>query len=148
MLACAQASKPHSGGARRALCRALVAVSLALAGHVPASAEAPSRVVSMNLCTDQLALLIAAPGQIVSLSHHASNPEMSVLADLARAYPANHGRAEELYVLGPDLVLADVWSSPATLSMLRRLGVEVVQFSPGTSLSDIRGARQGGSGRV
>ena len=37
----------------------------ALAQTVPASA----RIVSMNLCTDQLALMIADPGAIVSLSN-------------------------------------------------------------------------------
>ena len=44
----------------------LLAISLALAA--PAGAE-PRRVASLNLCTDELLLLIAAPGQIVSVTH-------------------------------------------------------------------------------
>ncbi len=34
----------------------------------------PERVVSVNLCTDQLAMLLAAPGQLISVSHLASDP--------------------------------------------------------------------------
>ncbi len=97
------------------------------------------RVVSMNVCTDQLALLIAAPRQVVSLSHFATDPQMSALAEQARGYAQNHGRAEEIYLMAPDLVLADVWSSPATMAMLRRLGVPVEQFPPGVSVEEIRG---------
>lgn len=122
------------GAARAALLAAVLSGAAAFAW-----AEPPTRVVSMNLCTDQLALLIADPGQIVSLSHFATNPAMSVLAEKARAYPANHGRAEEIFLLNPDLVLADVWSSPGTIGMLRRLGLRVEQLPPGTSVPEIRG---------
>lgn len=116
----------------------LAALGIALGAVLPVRADAPARVVSMNLCTDQLALMIAAPGQVVSVSHFAADPAMSSMADRAAGVPVNHGRAEELYLLAPDIVLADVWSSPATVSMLRRLGVAVVQFTPGESLVEIR----------
>jgi iron complex transport system substrate-binding protein len=122
---------------------AVAAFGLALAGCAAGASaaegqDAPARVVSMNVCTDQLALLIAAPGQIAALSHFATDPEMSVLADQARGIPQTRGRAEDITLLAPDLVLADVWSSPATLAMLARLGVRVEQFSPGVSVEDIR----------
>ena len=124
---------------RRALGRSLRLAALSLVlGAAPLRADAPARVVSMNLCTDQLALMIAGPGQLVSVSHFAVDPTMSAMADQAAGLPANHGRAEELYLLAPDIVLADVWSSPATVAMLRRLGVEVVQFTPGESMAEIR----------
>ena len=50
MSACAPGSE--------AVRRLMAALGLALCAAFPASAEAPARVVSMNLCTDQLALLI------------------------------------------------------------------------------------------
>lgn len=130
MSACARAS--------RALRCPLAALGLVLGAAFPVLAEAPARVVSMNLCTDQLALLIAAPGQVVSVSHFAADPAMSAYAPLAAGLPANRGRAEELYLLAPDLVLADVWSSPATLSMLDRLGLRVERFTPGESMDEVR----------
>lgn len=127
-----------SGFARASDLRVLGAALGILLGAVHARAEPPARVVSMNLCTDQLAMMIAAPGQLVSVSHFAARPEMSAMAAEAADYPVNHGRAEELYLLAPDIVLADVWSSPATISMLKRLGVDVVQFTPGASMVEIR----------
>ncbi|MEO0811096.1 MAG: hypothetical protein AAFW82_10790, partial [Pseudomonadota bacterium] len=48
-----------------------------------ASDAAPRRVVSMNLCTDQLAMLLAAPGQLYSVSYLAGRTDASVLADRA-----------------------------------------------------------------
>jgi iron complex transport system substrate-binding protein len=44
-----------------------------------AFAEPPRRVVSMNLCTDQLAMLVAAPGQLLSVSRIARDPRVSAL---------------------------------------------------------------------
>jgi iron complex transport system substrate-binding protein len=130
MLVCARPSDPSVFRT--------VALVFGLVAAAPVWADAPGRVVSMNLCTDQLALLIAAPGQLVSVSYLSQRPEMSSLAERAAALPANHGRAEELFLMRPDIVLADVWSSPATVSMLQRLGIQVVQFTPGASMDEIR----------
>ncbi|GAA0285396.1 ABC transporter substrate-binding protein [Rhodovulum strictum] len=104
-----------------------LAAALTLAGAA-ALAEAPRRVVSINLCTDLLAMLIAEPGQLVSVSKLAADPRSSAMAGAARAYPANRGGAEEIVALRPDLVLAGRFSDPATISMLRRLGIKVEQF--------------------
>jgi iron complex transport system substrate-binding protein len=103
-----------------------------------AAAEAPARIVSMNLCTDLMALLIAAPGQIVSLSHVAQDPVSSPLWQAARAFPANRASAEQIYLMRPDLVLAGEWDSPATVDMLRRLGLRVERFAIEESFADIR----------
>ena len=43
----------------------------------------PARVVSINLCTDQLALLLAAPGQLLSVSWLSQDPQSSMLAAAA-----------------------------------------------------------------
>ncbi len=116
------------------------ALALVLALAVPAGAqppEAPRRVVSMNLCTDQLALMLAAPGQLVSVSYLAHDGVVAPLQEAARALPANHGLAEEVYLLQPDLVLAGRYSTVATVAMLQRLGVPVIRFEPENSLDDI-----------
>jgi len=91
----------------------------------------------MNVCTDQLAMRVAAPGQLVSVSHLARDPGLSAMAVEALAYPVNHGRAEEIYLMEPDLVLASTFSDRATVAMLRRVGVEVLEFPPAASLADI-----------
>jgi iron complex transport system substrate-binding protein len=120
---------------------ALVAaiVSLALS-PLSASAEGapPVRIVSMNLCTDQLTLLVAAPHQIHSLSYISSDPETSALAREAQRYPPNHGLAEEIFLMRPDLILAGAYTRPATTRMLRRLGFRVETFKPAGSFGEIR----------
>ena len=108
-----------------------------LALAAPALA-APGRVVSINLCTDQLAMLLAAPGQLVSVSWLAADPRSSALAAEAADYPVNYGRAEEIYLLRPDLVLAGSFTAQATVGMLRRLGVPVMVVEPATSIAEAR----------
>jgi iron complex transport system substrate-binding protein len=117
---------------------AALALALALAPFAgAAAAAAPERVVSINLCTDQLALTLAAPGQLASVSRMAQDPRTSPMAEAAAALPGNAARAEEVYLYRPDLVLAGTFTSRATVSMLRRLGVEVVELPPVTGLDDI-----------
>jgi iron complex transport system substrate-binding protein len=99
--------------------------------------DAPARVVSMNLCTDQLAMLLAAPGQLVSVSFLASDPLSSPMVDQAAGYPPNRGQAEQIFLMHPDLVLAGTYTSLATVDLLRGLGVRVVQVPPVNALSDV-----------
>ena len=115
------------------------ALALVLTLAAPAGAQ-PARVVSMNLCTDQLALMLAAPGQLVSVSYLAHANAVPPLAGAARALPANRGLAEEIYLLGPDLVLAGRYSTVATVAMLERLGIPVARFEPENSLDDVETA--------
>nr|WP_246184838.1 ABC transporter substrate-binding protein [Paracoccus aestuariivivens] len=114
-----------------------LAGGLALGASV-AAAEAPRRVVSINLCTDQLALELAAPGQLISVSYLAHDPASSVMQTKAAAIPANRASAEEVFLLKPDLVLAGAFTPPDTLRMLSRLGVRIEVFPPETNLHDIR----------
>ncbi|MEX0386935.1 ABC transporter substrate-binding protein [Spiribacter onubensis] len=92
----------------------------------------------MNLCTDQLAMLVAGEGQLASVSALSRDPISSAIADQAQAYPVNHGRAEEIHLLDPDLVIAGRFSAGATVAMLKRLGIPVAVFEPATSLDDVR----------
>lgn len=118
------------------LAAALLAIAPAWQA-APASA-APNRVVSMNLCTDQLAMLIARPGQLISVSYLAQRPDASTMSEVAAAYPVNHARAEEIFLLEPDLVITGVFTSQATTAMLKRLGYAVVTFEPAYSFAAVR----------
>lgn len=123
----------------RAASICLAASVLALAAAPSTAAEpAPQRVVSINLCTDQLAMLLAAPGQLKSVSFLSTEKGTSMLVDEAARYPLNHGQAEEVFLLQPDLVLAGTYTAQATVSLLRELGFRVEQFKPDTSFDDVR----------
>ncbi|WP_288193431.1 ABC transporter substrate-binding protein [uncultured Phyllobacterium sp.] len=130
-----------SRGYRRAVGAgaAWLASAIALLATVDSAlAEAPGRVVSMNLCTDQLAMLLASGGQLVSVSYLAGDATVSVLAGEAGAFALNHGQAEEIFLMQPDLVLTSTYTTRATTDILRRLGFRVEEFPPESSFEDIR----------
>lgn len=102
----------------------------------PAAAGPPLRVVSINVCTDQLAALVA-PETLVAVSRLADDPRSAAMHAELAGYPRTGGHAEEVFLLAPDLVLAGTWSPHATAEMLERLGVPVVRFAPETGLSDV-----------
>lgn len=119
--------------------RWLLALCIAGGLGLPAAAETPpQRVLSMNLCTDQLAMMLAGPGQLISVSFLARDERASVMAEQAKAYPVNHASAEQIFLNRPDLVLASSHSPPATVQMLQRLGIRVEVFPPENSMADIR----------
>jgi iron complex transport system substrate-binding protein len=116
---------------------AILMVSVLNASAVFA-AEAPRRVVSMNVCTDQLAMLIAGEGQLYSVSYLAGDSNTSVLADQAGRYVVNHGLAEEVFLMQPDLIIAGTFTTRTTVELLRRLGFRVEEFAPANSIAEIR----------
>lgn len=116
----------------------LALLALPLAGWAGQTGGPPQRVVSFNLCTDQLAMMLAAPGQLVSVSSLAADPDVSLMAAEARAYPGNGGQAETIYLLNPDLVLAGSYSARATVDILRRLGLRVETIPPASSIEGVR----------
>ncbi|KRA00422.1 ABC transporter substrate-binding protein [Mesorhizobium sp. Root157] len=115
----------------------LVAAGLLFTAPVHAE-PVPHRVVSMNVCTDQLAMLIAGERQLHSVSALARDPNSSAMANEAEAFAVNHALAEEIFLMEPDLVLAGTFSSRATVNLLRELGVKVEEFAPARSFDDIR----------
>ena len=103
-----------------------------------ALADAPRRVVSFNLCADQLVVALADPEQIAGLSPYAADPILSVVADKARAFRKLDWQAETTIPLQPDLVLIGSWDRPVTRRMLTRLGFRVMAID---LVSDLDGAK-------
>ncbi len=116
----------------------LVAVLLlwCLSG-VAAATERPQRVVSVNLCSDQLLLLLADTEQVASVSNLAVEPLSSFVAGEAGRFPLNSARAEEVIALRPDLVLATVHDNPRLLTTLETLGYRVERVPPADDLTGI-----------
>lgn len=131
----------QASDAKRAAARGVLAALLALSFPAPAAlaaGDAPRRVVSMNLCTDQIAMLVAAPGQLVSVSYLAARQDVSLMSGQTAGLALNHGLAEEILRLDPDLVIAGTYTRRATVNLLRRLGRRVEEFAPANSFADIR----------
>lgn len=115
------------------------ALVLWLCWAAPGAALAkPERIVSMNLCTDQLVMLLADRDRIHSVSHMAADPYVSALADEVAGIRINHGLAEEILSMKPDLVLAGTFTTQPTMFLLRKLRYRVVELPMANTLSDIR----------
>lgn len=91
----------------------------------------------MNLCLDQLVLLLADRDRIASVSHLAADPTVSAVAGRVGRIPLNHGHAEEILPLAPDLVLAGRFGARQAAALLRRLGYRVVQIEDARSIDAI-----------
>ncbi|HEX2134434.1 MAG TPA: ABC transporter substrate-binding protein [Microvirga sp.] len=100
---------------------------LLMGGSGPAGPrERPRRVVSLNLCTDQLLLALADRDQIASLSFLSRDPAISFLAEQAMHVPANEGKGEAILFSGADLVLAGGFGAHTKRELLERHGIEVL----------------------
>lgn len=101
---------------------------------VPAAAQAPQRVVTLNLCLDQMALRLAAPGQLVGVSYLSQDPRLSALADRAAALPPVRDSVETILVLRPDLVILGADSHTSLKRLLRDAGVSLLELPWATSI--------------
>lgn len=111
----------------------------AVCGRAPvARADSPpKRIVSFNLCADQLLLALADPAQIAGLSPYAVNPLLSVMTDKAAAFPRLDWDTESVVNLAPDLVLTGPSNRPIQ-SILRATGIRVGDIELIRSLADAR----------
>lgn len=116
----------------------LIATILMLCMTWPAWAASPQRVVSLNVCTDQLAVLLLPPERIAAVSFLARDPDISYVAAQAAALPAVLGTAEEIIPLRPDLVLVGRFTTRPTVRLLRARGIPVLELDLAGSFDDIR----------
>ncbi len=98
--------------------------------------EKPTRIVSTHLCTDQLVMLLSDHDRIASLSYFSHDPGMSAMYDVAENFPVNHGFAEEIVGLNPDLILTSTFGH-ASILLLKKLGYQVVVVPVASNLDDI-----------
>ena len=97
----------------------------------------PQKIVSLNLCTDQLLMLLADPDQIASLSKIVDDPHVSLLAQKSVEFQKNRGDAEEIFIDNPEIVVAGVYTEKATVQILQSLGVRVEIFPIEQNFDDI-----------
>ena len=100
-------------------------------------AASPVRVASLNLCSDELALRLAAPGQLVSVSRLGADPYESLFAAKAKGLATNTGRVTDVITLAPDLVLTSR-GDPNAAAVARRLGITTVEIIEPRTFADVR----------
>jgi iron complex transport system substrate-binding protein len=136
------------GAARRSLASiGLAAVALAWAAGALAAegphaggVAKPSRIVSLDLCTDQLLVELVDRARIAAVTHLAADPTVSAIPEKARGIPITRGAAEDVLRYDPDLILAGPFGVSASVDLLRRLGRRVVIVPLPQDLDGVRTA--------
>lgn len=95
------------------------------------------KIASINMCSDQLVLLLAEPEQILSLSYLSHDAAGSYLYRKAREYPTNRGESEQMLSLQPDIVIAGQYSAKHTVKLLSEQGVRIETLPIANSLDDL-----------
>lgn len=113
---------------------ALWAASPAPAAKTPA---VPQRIVSINLCADQLVLALADRGQIAGLTKNATDREMSGEAAAARGIPLLSNSAEQILAIEPDLIVGMPASRSAALAALPQQDYPLLNLDTANSLDEI-----------
>jgi iron complex transport system substrate-binding protein len=108
--------------------------------HVSAKGGRPERIVSLNLCADQLLLVLADRKQIAGLTRNADDPELSAEAAKARGLPILSASAEEILAIDPDLVIGMPASRSAAIGALQSQNYRTLDLKSATSLKDITDA--------
>lgn len=122
--------------------RLAAALGLLLAGCASGSDPAPERdggptIVSLNPCSDAILARVAAPGQLLAISHYSKDPRASSMSEAEAArFAATGGTVEEILALDPDVVVASTFLAPATRAALEELGYEVAAFGAASSVEE------------
>ncbi|MXQ14000.1 ABC transporter substrate-binding protein [Microvirga makkahensis] len=117
--------------------RWILPICIALApGGVAEAQRIPRRVVSLNLCTDEMLLAFAERGQIASLSYLVTDPSISTMAGQAQGYPINDGTAETILFSEPDLVLSGTYGQHHQTALLEAQGLKVLALGPWKNLKE------------
>jgi iron complex transport system substrate-binding protein len=124
-------------------CRRLILTAVALLSAIAhlGATDAPGkprRIVSLNMCVDELVLRLAEPQNIASVTWLSRDPKNSNVAELGARIPVNHGLAEESIPLNPDLIIAGIYTARTAVAMLKRVGIPVLEIGVPKSLDDVR----------
>jgi iron complex transport system substrate-binding protein len=116
----------------------LVAIAILLVPAALSAAGMPKRIVSLNLCTDELVLRLADRANIASITWLSKDRISANVVDLAADLPVNHGLAEEIIPLDPDLVVAGTFTARTAVAMLKATRFPVTEFGVAHSVADVR----------
>lgn len=115
----------------------VLGLSLLLVSHLTFAQSAPQRIASLNLCIDQLLLAWVPKERIASVTYLSANPQLSTVAEQLNGVHINHGLAEELVPLQPDLIIAGEFGAADAVTLLQGFGYRVERIALPRTLDDI-----------
>lgn len=122
--------------------RRVMAITMMLAAGIaaPSAAASPERVVSLNMCTDELVLLLAAPEQVISVTHLSRDRHEFAFWRTAQRYRANDGSIASVAGMRPDLIVTMGGLARDHARLAERIGAEILILPYPQTLDDIETA--------
>lgn len=97
----------------------------------------PSRIISLNPCTDALLVELADRDQIGALSAYSRDPAQSSMdVARARAFPFTRGAMEEVIAAQPSMVVSGSFTPAATRAAYARMGLRLEEFSMASTVEE------------
>lgn len=119
--------------------RTLIAtIALGICASANAAPAKPQRVMSLNLCADQLVLSLLPRERIASVSFLSRKSEHAYLTAEDAHVPVNFGTSEEVLAQHPDLVIVGIASTPATRDLLKRARIPLLEVPFADDFAAIR----------
>ncbi|PUA30738.1 MAG: hypothetical protein B0W54_09850 [Cellvibrio sp. 79] len=103
----------------------------------PITHNVPQRIASLNICIDQLLWELVPHERLVSISYLTADPIWSPIAKQVQDMPLNHGLAEEIVPLKPDVIFAGEFDQRSPIELLQKLGKRVERLPLPRKLDDI-----------
>ncbi len=101
------------------------------------AAEKPKKIVSINLCTDELLLQLVEPERVAALTKFSADPEVSTVASRVKDIKKIQGGIEAVQACGPDLLVGGKFSHKETLRFFGRSGIPVLTLGLPRNFEDI-----------
>ena len=116
----------------------VTALSATVLAQAADGASKPRRIVSLNLCSDETVLRLADLQNIASVTWLSRSPTNSNVAELSAQVPVNHGLAEEIIPLDPDLAIAGAYTTRMAVALLKRTSIPVLELDVPKSIDGVR----------
>jgi iron complex transport system substrate-binding protein len=113
------------------------ALAISLGWAQATRAAPPARVASLNLCTDELLLALAAPGQISSLTHLSQDRRESAYWRMAQPHRANNGSILSVAQDRPDLIVTMGGGGRDSAGLAQALGARFLDLPFPARLSNV-----------
>ncbi len=107
------------------------------AGKVFSAESIPQRIVSINVCAEELLLLIADPSQIVAVTGFEKSPEASRILKTSPRIKKIRATVEEILAQKPDLVLTGAFTNREAVRFLKILGIRVMVVKVPHNFEDV-----------
>lgn len=127
-------------GAMAAFLATLAGMTVAVSSKVerPNPTGKPQRIMSTNLCSDILLLMLVSKDRIASVTYLAHDPVEVLMPGADAGVAINHGSVEEVVAQRPDLILASPWSASVMRRLASSVGAPLVEVDAANSFEDIR----------